>query len=57
MAYFLDIRTDKYKDIREVIWDMATAMNTELRALAAGGCKLIQLEEPADAAFHRPILS
>ncbi len=41
MGYFLDIKTDKYKDVREVVWDMATAMNKELRALAAAGCKLI----------------
>ena len=46
MGFFLDIHTDKYKDTREVVWDMAGAMNTELRALAAAGCKVIQLEEP-----------
>ena len=46
MGYFLDLKTDKYKDVREVVWDMATAMNKELRALAAAGCKLIQIEEP-----------
>jgi 5-methyltetrahydropteroyltriglutamate--homocysteine methyltransferase len=33
-------------DRRELIWDLATAMNQELRALAAAGCKVIQLEEP-----------
>jgi 5-methyltetrahydropteroyltriglutamate--homocysteine methyltransferase len=33
-------------DRRELIWDLATAMNSELRALAAEGCKVIQLEEP-----------
>jgi 5-methyltetrahydropteroyltriglutamate--homocysteine methyltransferase len=32
---------------RELIWDMATAMNEELRELAAAGCKVIQLEEPS----------
>jgi len=33
-------------DRRELIWDLASAMNQELRALAAAGCKVIQLEEP-----------
>lgn len=46
MSIFLDIHTDQYKDKREVIWDMATAMNKELRALAAAGCNVIQVEEP-----------
>lgn len=48
MAFFLDVHTPKYKgqDKREVIWDMSVAMNQELRALAAAGCKVIQLEEP-----------
>ncbi len=31
---------------RELIWDLATAMNQELRMLAASGCKVIQIEEP-----------
>src|SRR6266536_6474014 len=46
MALFLDIHTPKYKDKREVIWDMAVAMNTELRALRDAGCRLMQIEEP-----------
>jgi 5-methyltetrahydropteroyltriglutamate--homocysteine methyltransferase len=33
MGLFLDLHTRKYKDNREVIWDMAVAMNTELLAL------------------------
>ena len=33
-------------DRRQLIWDLATAMNAELRELAAAGCKVIQLEEP-----------
>lgn len=33
-------------DRRELIWDLATAMNQELRGLAAAGCKVIQIEEP-----------
>lgn len=46
MSFFLDIHTPKYKDIREVIWDMAEAMNKELLALRDAGCKCIQTEEP-----------
>ena len=46
MGLFLDIHTPKYKDHREVIWDMAVAMNTELLALRAAGCRCIQIEEP-----------
>ena len=46
MGLFLDLHTPKYKDQREVIWDMAVAMNTELLALRAAGCKCIQIEEP-----------
>ena len=42
-------------DKKQLIWDMATAMNTELRQLAAAGAKVIQIEEPTihfTAAFH-----
>lgn len=46
MGLFLDIHTSAYKDNREVIWDMAVAMNKELRALRDAGCKCIQIEEP-----------
>jgi 5-methyltetrahydropteroyltriglutamate--homocysteine methyltransferase len=46
MGLFLDIHTDAYTDNRQVIWDMAVAMNTELRALRDAGCKCIQIEEP-----------
>ena len=49
MALFLDIHTPKYKDKRQVIWDMAEAMNTELLALRDAGCRCIQIEEPT---FH-----
>jgi len=31
---------------RELIWDLTTAMNQELRSLAEAGCKVIQIEEP-----------
>jgi 5-methyltetrahydropteroyltriglutamate--homocysteine methyltransferase len=40
---------DRYKDKREVIWDMAVAMNEELLALWDAGCCCIQIEEPT---FH-----
>ena len=46
MSLFLDIHTPKYKDEREVIWDLAEAMNKELLALRDAGCKTIQIEEP-----------
>ena len=46
MGLFLDLHTKKYKDQREVLWDMAVAMNQELLALRAAGCKCIQIEEP-----------
>jgi 5-methyltetrahydropteroyltriglutamate--homocysteine methyltransferase len=46
MGLFLDLHTKKYKDHREVIWDMAEAMNKELLALKDAGCKCIQIEEP-----------
>ncbi len=46
MGLFLDIHTKKYKDNREVVWDMAVAMNKELLALRDAGCRCIQVEEP-----------
>jgi 5-methyltetrahydropteroyltriglutamate--homocysteine methyltransferase len=46
MGLFLDIHTSKYKDQREVVWDMAVAMNKELLALRDAGCRCIQIEEP-----------
>lgn len=46
MGLFLDIHTDHYQDSREVIWDMAVAMNQELRSLRDAGCRCIQIEEP-----------
>jgi 5-methyltetrahydropteroyltriglutamate--homocysteine methyltransferase len=46
MGLFLDLATSHYKDKREVLWDMAGAMNTELRALRDAGCRSIQIEEP-----------
>ncbi|MBV8989301.1 MAG: hypothetical protein JO372_12155, partial [Solirubrobacterales bacterium] len=49
MALFLDSHTPEYSradGARQIIWDMATAINLELRELAASGCQVIQLEEP-----------
>ncbi len=46
MGLFLDIHTPAYKDNREVVWDMAVAMNKELLALRDAGCRCIQIEEP-----------
>jgi 5-methyltetrahydropteroyltriglutamate--homocysteine methyltransferase len=50
MALFLDSHTDEYPRAddkkKQIIWDMATAMNVELRRLAEAGCKVIQVEEP-----------
>jgi 5-methyltetrahydropteroyltriglutamate--homocysteine methyltransferase len=40
------IRTEHYADKHQAMWDMATAFNKELRALAAAGCKVLQIEEP-----------
>ena len=57
LAIFLDSHTSDYDldDKKQLIWDMATAMNLELRQLAAAGAKVIQIEEPTihfTAAFH-----
>jgi 5-methyltetrahydropteroyltriglutamate--homocysteine methyltransferase len=48
LSIFLDSHTKEYdlEDKKQLIWDMATAMNTELRQLAAAGAKVIQIEEP-----------
>ena len=50
LAIFLDSHTAEYdrEDKKQLIWDMATAMNQELRQLAAAGAKVIQIEEPDD---------
>jgi 5-methyltetrahydropteroyltriglutamate--homocysteine methyltransferase len=57
LAIFLDSHTSEYDrdDKKQLIWDMATAMNRELRQLAAAGAKVIQIEEPTihfTACFH-----
>jgi 5-methyltetrahydropteroyltriglutamate--homocysteine methyltransferase len=48
LAFFLDSHTDKYDldDKKQLTWDMAEAMNLELRQLVASGCKVVQVEEP-----------
>ena len=47
LANILELRTDLYPhDKRELMWDLATTMNTELRKLVAAGCRSIQIEEP-----------
>jgi 5-methyltetrahydropteroyltriglutamate--homocysteine methyltransferase len=44
----LTVQTDAYDDDkRELMWDLATILNAELRQLVAGGCKVVQIEEPA----------
>jgi 5-methyltetrahydropteroyltriglutamate--homocysteine methyltransferase len=46
-CYGLAVDGDVYgDDRRQLIWDASVAVNEELRALAAAGCKVIQLEEP-----------
>ena len=57
LSIFLDSHTAEYDldDKKQLIWDMATAMNLELRQLAAAGAKVIQIEEPTIhfvACFH-----
>jgi 5-methyltetrahydropteroyltriglutamate--homocysteine methyltransferase len=47
-ASVLTIKTDAYaEDKQDLMWDIATILNAELRELAAAGCKVIQIEEPA----------
>ena len=48
LAFFLDSHTPQYDldDKKQLIWDMAEALNLELRQLAASGCRVIQVEEP-----------
>ena len=52
----LTIESGRIKVERDY-WDMAEAMNTELRALRDAGCRLMQIEEPwpasVDAARSR----
>ena len=57
LAFFLDSHTSGYDldDKMQLTWDMAEAMNLELRQLVAAGCKVIQIEEP-DAPLHGLLL-
>jgi 5-methyltetrahydropteroyltriglutamate--homocysteine methyltransferase len=53
----LTLRTDAYADKQGLMWDVATVLNHELRQLAAAGCRVIQIEEPAihsQAAYGAP---
>jgi 5-methyltetrahydropteroyltriglutamate--homocysteine methyltransferase len=50
MAFFLDSHNEKVYPLsdekKQIIWDMSTAINLELREVAASGCTVIQVEEP-----------
>lgn len=47
VASMLELRGEGYTpDKRELMWDLASAMNAELRKLVDAGCKVIQIEEP-----------
>jgi methionine synthase II (cobalamin-independent) len=49
MTLYLDSHTPEYPiedNKKQMIWDMATAINRELRELVASGCSVIQIEEP-----------
>jgi 5-methyltetrahydropteroyltriglutamate--homocysteine methyltransferase len=47
LAFFLDSHAHyDLDDKRQLTWDMAEAMNKELRQLVDAGCSVIQVEEP-----------
>ena len=47
-ATVLTVKTDAYaEDKQDLMWDIATILNAELRELQAAGAKIIQIEEPA----------
>jgi 5-methyltetrahydropteroyltriglutamate--homocysteine methyltransferase len=47
-AAVLNLGTDVYdEDKRDLMWDIAGIINAELHELAAAGCQVIQIEEPA----------
>ena len=58
-ATVLTVKTDAYaQDKQDLMWDIATILNGELRELAAAGAKVIQIEEPAihsSAAYGAPV--
>ena len=43
----IEVDPGAYSSKRDAVWDMAGLINRELRRLAAAGCQVIQLEEPA----------
>jgi 5-methyltetrahydropteroyltriglutamate--homocysteine methyltransferase len=47
LADFVRVGADVYADQRALVEDMAELLNAELRRLAAAGCTVIQVEEPA----------
>ncbi len=55
MALFLDIHTPKYKDQREVIWDMAVAMNQELLELRTQAAGAFRLKSPHSTSWPTPM--
>lgn len=47
LASVLNIQTDLYDDDkRQLMWDIATLINAELRDLVAAGCRVVQIEDP-----------
>jgi 5-methyltetrahydropteroyltriglutamate--homocysteine methyltransferase len=47
LASVLTLDTDTYHaDKHELMWDISTVINRELRELAAAGCRVIQIEDP-----------
>ena len=55
MAQFLDVHTDVYDqdDKRQLIWDMATAINQELREVVAAGCKVCRSRSRRSTSWRR----
>jgi 5-methyltetrahydropteroyltriglutamate--homocysteine methyltransferase len=50
LTIHIQLRDDKiYKNRLDLAWEMAGAINAELKALAAAGAELIQLDEPSFA--------
>jgi 5-methyltetrahydropteroyltriglutamate--homocysteine methyltransferase len=50
LTIHIQLRDDKiYKNRLDLAWDMAGAINAELKALAAAGAELIQIDEPSFA--------
>lgn len=47
LADFVQTSGDIYQDQRALVWDLAQLINQELLRLAAAGCRVIQIEEPA----------